>query len=209
LYTVGNETGCMLHGMRLVACCMEWDWLHAVWNETGCILYGMRLVACCMEWDWLHTVWNETGCILYGMRLVACCMEWDWLYTVRNETGCILYEMRLTFSRRIYFVPSQNIHILHKIIIHALYALWDYFILSLLEQNRHLTFWMDSNVCDSKMCDGFIITNQSQTPKLYCACLSHARVWVSVCVCVCVGVCVSYVGLFTLSDHHIWLTRIH
>jgi hypothetical protein len=74
-------------------------------------------------------------------------------------------------------MPSKSIHILHKTI-HALYAFLDYFILSLLEQNKHLTFWMDSNVCDSRMCDCLIITNQSQTPKLYCACLSCALVCV-------------------------------
>jgi hypothetical protein len=96
--------------------------------------------------------------------------------------GCILYGMRFTFSHWIYIMPSKSIHILHKIIIHALYAIWDYFILSLIEQNRHLTFRMNFNVCDSRMCDGFIITNQSQTPKLYCACLSCALVCVFMCV---------------------------
>jgi len=106
--------------------------------------------------------------------------------------------MRLTFSHWIYIMPSKSIHILHKTI-HALYALWDCCILSLLEQNRHLTFWKDSNVCHSRMCDGFIITNQSQTPKLYCACL-----WcVLVCVCVCVFVCVVHWLVHTKRSTHL------
>lgn len=99
-------------------------------------------------------------------------------------TGSILYAMRLTFNPWIYFMFPKSIHILQKNKCSCSLCLVRLFYpFTLLEPNGHFTLTMDFNVHDSKVCGSFILTDQTQTMKIYYVCLLHICVWACACLC--------------------------